>query len=84
MTLLSGVDEADFNFLLSTLSLTKGNLSTHIDRLERATFVKVTKSFNGKIPHTTYQLTRVGRKALAEYWQTLEEIRSSSAEPGRR
>ena len=84
MTLLSGVDEADFNFLLSTLGLTKGNLSTHIDRLERAAYVNVTKSFNGKIPHTAFRLTRSGKKALAEYWKALEEIRSSFEERRRR
>ena len=78
MTLLSGVDEADFNFFISTLGLTKGNLSTHISRLERAAYVKVRKSFNGKIPHTAYRLTGAGKKALAQYWQTLEAIRLSS------
>ena len=42
VTILSGVDVADFNFLLETLGLTKGNLSSHIDRLERAGYVDVT------------------------------------------
>ncbi len=76
LTLLSGVDSADFKFLLSALGLTKGNLSSHIDRLERAGYVDVKKSFNGKIPHTEYRLTRTGRKALASYWGLLDEIRS--------
>lgn len=75
LMLLAGVDLADFNFLLSTLGLTKGNLSSHIDRLERVSYVKVRKSFNGKIPHTDYCLTDRGREALADYWAALDQIR---------
>jgi len=78
MTILSGVDSADFVFLLSTLGLTKGNLASHVARLEREGYLQVMKSFNGKIPHTEYCLTSRGRKALAEYWATLEEIRRQS------
>src|SRR4051812_44065633 len=40
MTVLSGVADADFNFLLSALGLTKGNLSTHAERLERVGYVE--------------------------------------------
>ena len=73
--LLSGADSADFNFLLSTLGLTRGNLSSHVDRLEQAAYVRVAKSFNGRVPHTEYRLTAAGRKALKAYWQDVESIR---------
>jgi len=76
LMILSGVDTADFNFLLSTLGLSKGNLSAHADRLESAAYVEVLKSFNGKIPHTEYRLTKAGRKALAGYWAKLDQIRA--------
>jgi len=79
MTILSGVNSADFNFLLSTLQLTKGNLSAHVDRLEKAGYLDVQKSFNGKIPHTEYRLTSPGREALAEYWAALDQLRSTTA-----
>ncbi len=36
MTLLSGAQRADFNFLRSTMELTKGNLSAHMSRLGAA------------------------------------------------
>ncbi len=78
LTMLSGVDTADFNFLLSTLELSKGNLSAHVDRLESAGYVQVLKTFNGKIPHTEYQLTGSGRKALANYWAALDQIRAAA------
>jgi len=73
--ILSAVDEADFNFILSTLGLTRGNLSSHMDRLERAGYVSIIKSFNGKIPHTSYRMTETGREALSRYWKALDEIR---------
>ena len=55
LSILTGVDLADFMFLLSTLSLSRGNLSSHMDKLERADYVEVRKSFNGKIPHSDYR-----------------------------
>jgi DNA-binding transcriptional ArsR family regulator len=76
LTILSGVDVADFTFLCTTLGLTKGNLSSHMDRLEKAGYVSVVKSFNGKIPHTDYHLTKAGRDSLAQYWDGLDSIRS--------
>ena len=75
--LLSGVDTADFNFLLNALSLTKGNLSSHMNQLEEARYVEVSKTFNGKIPHTSYRITGLGRSRLDAYWQALDEIRHS-------
>ena len=75
VTLLSGVESADFNFLLSTLGLTRGNLSSHMDRLEKAAYVEVAKQFRGKTPHTDYTLTAAGRQALEAYWDELAAIR---------
>ncbi|MHC4062245.1 MAG: transcriptional regulator [Planctomycetota bacterium] len=75
MMILAGVEQADFNFLLKTLSLTRGNLSRHVEKLESAAYLKVNKSFNGKIPNTSYQLTRKGSRALAQYWENLDAVR---------
>ncbi len=75
MMILSGVEQADFNFLLTTLSLTRGNLSRHTEKLESAGYLKVKKSFKGKIPNTSYQLTQEGSKALAKYWENLDAVR---------
>lgn len=75
LMILSGVDAADFSFLLETLGLTKGNLSSHMDKLEKAGYVEVIKSFQGKLPHTDFSLTDAGRQALAAYWADLDAIR---------
>jgi len=81
LMLLSGVDSADFTFLLTALGLTKGNLSSHMSRLEAASYVEIAKSFQGKMPNTSYSLTPLGRSRLAEYWRAIDEIRAAS--PGR-
>ncbi|MHC4617713.1 MAG: transcriptional regulator [Planctomycetota bacterium] len=75
MMILAGVEQADFNFLLKTLSLTRGNLSRHVEKLESAAYLRIKKSFNGKIPNTSYQLTRKGSRALAQYWENLDAVR---------
>ena len=76
LSILSGVGVADFNFLCSTLSLTKGNLSSHMDKLEKAGFVVVKKTTVGKVSHTEFSITALGREALAEYWENLDAIRN--------
>ena len=78
MMILAGVESADFVFLLNTIGLTRGNLSAHMSRLERQDYVAVTKSFRGKIPHTDYQITAEGQKALDEYWHQLDLLRNSA------
>jgi DNA-binding MarR family transcriptional regulator len=78
MAMLGGVDTADFKFLVSTLGLSKGNLSSHVEKLESAGYVKVMKSFNGKITCTEYALTPTGRKALEQHWLTLDKLRATS------
>jgi DNA-binding transcriptional ArsR family regulator len=77
MMILAGLEQADFTFLVTTLSLTRGNLSRHIEKLESAGYLKVTKFFKGKVPNTSYQLTQEGSRALAQYWENLEAIRQS-------
>jgi len=81
IALLSGLGRADFNFLRSTLSLTEGNLSSHMSRLEEIGYVEVTKKFDGKIPRTTYRLTARGRTNLQHYWEAVDRIRRAAA-PG--
>jgi DNA-binding transcriptional ArsR family regulator len=67
VALLSSVDSADFLFLLKESKLTKGNLSVHLSRLEEAGYLRVEKSFRGKIPHTEFRLTPKGKTAFEQY-----------------
>ncbi len=75
MMVLAGVAEADFNFLLTTLELTRGNLSRHVEKLEVAGYVEIKKTFVGKMPNTSYKITKDGKKALGQYWKGIDEVR---------
>jgi DNA-binding MarR family transcriptional regulator len=61
------VESADFLYLKRETGLTKGNLSSHLSRLEEAGYVAIEKGFDGKIPRTTCRLTDAGREAFAAY-----------------
>lgn len=67
VALLYPLEDADFLFLLRESGLTKGNLSSHIAKLEEAGYVVVTKGYQGKVPHTDYRLTEDGRTAFRAY-----------------
>jgi len=68
---LSALEEADFLFLLEQTGQSRGNLSSHIAKLESAGYVDVEKTFVGKIPRTTYRLTGPGRLAFKTYKRDL-------------
>jgi DNA-binding HxlR family transcriptional regulator len=74
IALLSSVESADFLFLLKESRLTKGNLSVHLSRLEEAGYLRVDKTFRGKIPHTEYRLTPQGKSAFDQYRKNLGPI----------
>lgn len=76
MTALSASNGADFLFLQRLTGLTKGNLSSHLSKLEDARLVKVKKQFVGKKPNTFVSLTGKGRAAIEEHWEQLERLRS--------
>lgn len=73
MSLLMGVDEADFVYLREQTGATAGNLSVQIDKLSTAGYIEVEKGFQGKCPRTTCKLTAEGIKAFEEYVEALKE-----------
>lgn len=78
MTALANCKSADFTFLQSLTGLSKGNLSSHLSKLEEAELVLIEKSFVGKIPNTNISLTESGKNEIDEHWKTLEEMRESA------
>lgn len=74
MTLLSGARSADFVYLLHETGLTKGNLATHLNKLEAAGYVSVEKTYRGRVPLTRYRITAAGRTALEGYRQHLVTV----------
>ena len=73
MAFLWVVTSADFLFLLRQTGLTRGNLSSHMSRLEKAGYVDVEKKFVEKIPLTVYHLTDEGRSAFGAYRKNMME-----------
>jgi DNA-binding transcriptional ArsR family regulator len=67
VALLAAVDEADFQYLLQSTGLTKGNLSVHLSKLETAGYIAIEKTFRGKYPLTICRLTEQGRLMLDNY-----------------
>jgi DNA-binding transcriptional ArsR family regulator len=74
LTILSTVASADFLFLQRETNLSKGNLSTHLSKLEEAGYIKIEKTFKGKLPLTVCKLTASGRKAVMQYRQQLKDF----------
>jgi DNA-binding MarR family transcriptional regulator len=72
ISLLIGLEEADFKFIKDKTGATAGNISVQIDKLEKANYIKVTKSFKGKRPLTTCEITQVGVKAFEKYVANLK------------
>ncbi len=74
LTILSAVDSADFLYLQRETGLTKGNLSSHLSKLEDAEYITIEKTYRGKIPLTICKLSGNGRKAFTEYRDQLKYI----------
>jgi DNA-binding transcriptional ArsR family regulator len=74
VTILASVASADFLFLQRETGLTKGNLSAHLSKLEEAGYIKIEKTFKGKLPLTVCRLTATGKKALTQYRQQLQDF----------
>lgn len=74
VALLAGVREADFLWLQRESSLTKGNLSSHLARLEEARYIEVQKTFKGRIPLTLVRLTREGKTAFEGYKKMMKGL----------
>jgi DNA-binding MarR family transcriptional regulator len=67
MSLLISVNEADFVFLKEQTGATSGNLSVQIDKLNEAGYIRVEKTFRGKMPRTICRITPVGVAAFEDY-----------------
>jgi DNA-binding MarR family transcriptional regulator len=81
LTVLSSVADADFVFLQRATGLTKGNLSSHLTKLEDAGLVEIEKRFVRKKPNTSVALTAEGRQRITRHWEQLDRLRRLSTGP---
>lgn len=77
MAYLYVVEVADFLYLIRQTSMTWGNLSAHLSKLEAAGYVAIEKEFLGKKPHTVVRLTDQGRNAFEEYRGNMKKVLDS-------
>ena len=63
-----------FKDLKGLLELSDGNLSVHAQKLEAAKYIKYSKAFEGRMPKTTYSITKTGQKALSDYLDHMEKL----------
>ncbi|MFZ3215308.1 MAG: transcriptional regulator [Candidatus Acidiferrales bacterium] len=74
LSLLSGVEGAEFTWLRDKTEATDGNLGAQLLKLEEAGYVAVEKKFVLRKPQSLYRITETGRQALTEYVQALKQL----------
>lgn len=72
MSILIGVESADFVFLRNETGATAGNLSVQLDKLAWAGYIEIEKGFQGRKPRTLCRITDAGRDAFAQYVEALQ------------
>ena len=73
MSLLIGLESAEFVYLKEKTKATSGNLSLQLDKLRKSGYIKIQKGFKGNYPVTHCKVTAKGIKAFRQY---VEDIRS--------
>ncbi len=77
ISLLVGVESAEFTFILEKTGATRGNLSVQISKLKEAGYVTVEKSFRDNYPLTTCKLSPKGLHAFETYVQAIRQYLKS-------
>ncbi len=81
LAVLDAVKTADFLYLQRETGLTKGNLTIHLSRLEKAGYIKIEKTYRGKVPLTLCKITIQGREAFNAYRRQLKQFIEDTNEP---
>lgn len=74
IAILDTVEKTDFLYLQRATSLTKGNLSVHLQKLEEANLIEIEKTFQGKYPRTLCKLTMKGKKGFQAYKEQMKGV----------
>lgn len=74
LTVLSGAEQVEFGFLETVCRLSKGNLSSHLAKLEAAGLVAIEKTYRGRRPLTRVAITDDGRTSLSRYRRQLAAL----------
>jgi DNA-binding HxlR family transcriptional regulator len=74
MSALMVNESVNFNDLKELLSITDGNLASHLKSLEENGIIKVQKGFIGRKTNTTYAVTKAGEKVFKMHIDALEKM----------
>ena len=74
LSYLAAIESSDFLFLLRKTGLTRGNLSSHLTKLENAGFIEIRKEFIDRTPHTVLRITNKGKKDFKDYRKRMKEF----------
>ena len=77
ISMLANLQSADFLFLLRETGLTKGNLSSHLAKLEKAEYVDIEKTYREKKPLTIIRLTEKGQAVFDDYTSAMARFMKS-------
>lgn len=72
MSLLIGLEQADFTYLKEKTGATGGNLSVQIQKLNEAGYIQVKKTFKDNYPLTICKITAKGIKAFEDYVESIK------------
>jgi predicted transcriptional regulator len=73
VSLLIGVEVAEFTYIKEQTGATAGNLSVQVTKLKEAGYIEVTKKFSNNYPQTVCRITALGRQRFIEYVNTLKD-----------
>ena len=73
-TLIANQKQISYMALQEATQLTKGNMTSHLHKLETEGYIKIEKEFVGRKPLTTISLTAAGKTALKGHIEKLKDL----------
>ena len=74
LAVLAEATEADFTYLRKVLRLSDGNLGRHLEVLEGAGLITISKGYHGRRPRTSATVTAEGRRALRRELASMQAL----------
>lgn len=73
VSILMGVEEAEFVYLKDTIGITAGNLSLQLDKLKKHKYIDIKKGFKNNYPVTVCKITTLGINRFNAYVKNLND-----------
>lgn len=73
ISILMGVEEAEFVYLKENTNVSAGNLSLQLEKLRANDYISIKKGFKNNYPLTTCSITPKGIAAFEKYVENLKQ-----------